>query len=107
MPARKVGDAHVADLSRAYQRVQRRKHFLRRSSRVEAMQLEQVDVVRSKAFQGLFYGLYEVIARRANLIESRATTESSFGRDDEAITRAPLDCTTEQLFRIAGGVDVG
>src|ERR1700733_5693574 len=71
------------------------------------MQLEQVNVVRSKSAQSIFYRLYQVIARRANLVKSGAAPKSSLGRKIEVIARAPLDRTAEHLFRTAGGVNVG
>src|ERR1700691_2612866 len=71
------------------------------------MQLEQVDVVCPKPYECLFYRLYQVIARRPNVVWSSATTESSLGREDEAIAWATLDRTAEHLFGSTGGIDVG
>src|ERR1700733_2713930 len=71
------------------------------------MQLEQVDVVRSKPYQRFFYRLYQVIARRAHLVRSGAAAKASLGGEDEAIAWATLDRAPEHLFRSAGGVNVG
>jgi hypothetical protein len=53
VPAREVGHADVAQLAGAHQVVERRQRFLDRRAGVEAVQLEQVDVVGAQALQRL------------------------------------------------------
>ena len=79
--------------------------FLDRRQRIEAVQLIQVDVVGAQPTQTAFDRANEVVARRADVVRSRAGSEGALGRDEHPIAPA-LDRLAEDLFGQAGGVDV-
>ena len=70
VPAREVGAADIADLAGADQVVKRAQRFLDRSHGVEAVKLEQVDVVGAEALQRPLAGVDEMVSRGADVVDA-------------------------------------
>ncbi|MDT4849327.1 hypothetical protein FQZ97_834450 [compost metagenome] len=107
VPAREVRRAHITQLARAHEVVERGQRFFDRRARIEAVQLEQVDVVGAQPLQRRIDRLHEVMARRAHVVRPLAAAEGGLGRDQQPVTRPALDRLAQHRFGGAARVDVG
>src|ERR1700726_989607 len=98
MPAGKVGAGNVTNLAAAYQGVQGIQRLLHRGQRVEAMQMVDVDVVRSQAAKTRLAGMHEMESPGADLVRTVTHGEGGFGRYEHLIATAG-NRLTENFFR--------
>ena len=78
VPAGVVRATDVSQLARAHKVVERRDDFLDRRHRVEAVELEQVDVVRAESLEGLIHRPDESVAGGADLVRTLTVREGGF-----------------------------
>ena len=106
MPAGEVGAADIADLARTHEIVQRAERLLGRRQRVEAVQLEQVDMLGAEAPERRLHRVDQMVARAAHLVGALAGAEGGLGRDQHLVAPA-LDRRPQHLLGGACGIDVG
>src|SRR4051812_32946581 len=100
VPAGEVRAADVAKLALAHQVRERIQRLLDRRGGVEAVQLEQVDVVRAEPLQGALYGADQMMARGTEVIRISAGAEGGLGREDDAVA-SPRNGAPEDLLGTA------
>ena len=102
------GDAGVERLALAYEGVERAHRLLERRRLVEAVAVEDVDVVQAHPLQRLVARGDEVLARPAALaVGARATCRSpALERDDELVAVGP-EVASEDAAEVALGRAVG
>ncbi len=105
LPAGKIGNADIAQLARAHERVEGRQHLFDGRSGIEGVQLQQVDIVGSEPFQRLFHTADQARARRACGVRSFADRKRQLRRQNDVVAPA-LDRGAKNLFRSAVGIDV-
>src|SRR4051794_38110170 len=106
MPAGKIRAADIADLAGADEVVERVQRFLNWGERIEAVELEEVDIVRSEALEGALDCGDQVEARRADVVRAGAQAKGGLGRDKHLVAPA-LDRGAQHLLGKALGIDVG
>src|SRR5580698_4544227 len=106
MPAGEIGAGDVTYLAAAYQGVQGIERLLYRGERVEAVQMVDVDVVRSQAAETRLAGMHEMQAAGADLVRTVTHGEGGFGRYEHLIATAG-DRLTENLLRSPSRVNIG
>jgi len=106
LPAGEVGNAHIAELSGAHEIVECRQHLLDRRSRIEGVQLQEIDIVRAEPAQRVLDTLDQSRARRARIVRPLAHRQAGLGRDDHLIAPA-LDRRTQHLLRSAVRINIG
>ncbi len=106
VPAREVRAAEIADLAGPDEVVERPQRLLDRRARVEAVELEQVDMVGLEPAQGGLAGLDQVEAGGAHVVGAVAHPERGFGRDQHLIA-PPLDRLAQDRLGSAAGIGVG
>ena len=79
--------------------------FLDRRQRVEAVQLEEIDVVGAEPPQAVVDGAHEMEPRRADVVRPGAMAEGGLGRDEHPAAAAG-DRLAENLLRLAVRVHV-
>jgi hypothetical protein len=72
---------------------------------VEAVQLEQIDVIGLQALERRVHGLNQMEARRADAVRAIVETEGRLGRDDRFVALA-LERFAEHRFGRAARIDV-
>ena len=98
-------DADVQRLALLNGRVQCTERFLERGGRVEAVVIEDVDVVDAQALQALIKAREEVLARAKIAVRSGPHVPSGFGRDHQLITeRAKVRAQDATEVRLGAAV---
>ena len=106
MPAGEVGAADVADLAGPHEIVQRGEGLLDWGQGIEAVQLEEIDMIGLQPLKGGVARIDEMPAGGADIVRPRAGAERRLGRDQHAVAPS-LDCLAQDLLGGAVGVDVG
>ena len=93
----------------AHQLVERAHRFLDRRSRIEAMNLIQVDVLQLHPLQARLDAVHDVTTRRTTRIGALAHVAEHLGRDHDVFARdlQVLQRLTGNLFRQSARVHVG
>ena len=105
VPAREIRAADVADLPRAHELVEHAQRLLDRRQRVEAVQLEQVDVIRPQPPQRRLHRGDQMRPRRAHIVGPRAAAKRRL-RGNQHLVAPPLDRRPEDFLRAPARVDI-
>ncbi len=105
MPAGEVRDADIVDLAGAHEHIKRREHLFGRRECIEAMELEQVDIIGAEPAERSINGCKQMLARRTKVVRSVAETESCLGRDQHLVAAA-FDGLAKNAFGFAERIDV-
>jgi hypothetical protein len=106
VPAREIRAAEIADLAGAHEIVQRAEHLFDRGERVEAMELEQVDVVCAQAAQASFNRPQQMPPGRTDIIWAITAAKGRLSRNEHLVAAAS-DRASQNLLRLPLGIDVG
>src|SRR5882724_1999496 len=106
VPAREVRTADVAQLAGTHEIIERAQGFLDGRLRVEAVQLEEVDIVRPESAQAPLAGLQQMMTRGADVVGSFSRAKSRLRRDDHAIAAAG-DRLAQNLLGQTVRIDIG
>src|SRR3984885_4114172 len=106
MPAGEIGAGDVTYLAASYQGVQGIERLLYWGERVEAVQMIDVDVVRSEAAETRLAGMHEMQPAGADLVRTVTHGEGGFGRYEHLIATAG-NRLTENFFRSPSRVNIG
>ncbi len=108
MPAGEIGAGDVSHFAAHDKLIERAQNFLDRSERVEAVEVIDVDVVRTQPAQAGFASADKMIARRSQIVRAGLIShaESCLGRD-QYIVAAAGNCFPKNCFGESVGVDVG
>jgi hypothetical protein len=89
--------------------VEEAQRFLDRRQRVPGMHLVEVDLLEAEAAERIVERLAEMPARQADIVGAVAHRKAPLGGDDRlaGFGRARLQPASDDLFRLAGAVDVG
>ena len=88
LPAGIVGTADIANLARADQPVERRQGLFDRGAAIEAVDLEQVDIVSAEPPEAALAGCDQMMACRPGIVRARADAQPGLGGDQHLA--APL-----------------
>ncbi|MHC2389353.1 hypothetical protein ACVIHB_004169 [Bradyrhizobium liaoningense] len=105
VPAREIRDADVADLAGTHEHVECCEQLFRRGEGVEAVQLEQVDVVGAEPAQRTVDGREQMLPRRADIVGTLAEAEGRLGRNQNLVAAA-LDRFAEHPLGFAERIDI-
>jgi hypothetical protein len=106
VPAGEIGAADITDLAAANEIVEGADGLLDRRLRIEAVQLEEIDIVGAEPAQAALDRTQQMVTRGADIVRPLAGAEGRLGRDDDAVAAAG-DGLAQDLLGQAVGVDVG
>ena len=109
LPGHQVRAADVADLTGAHEIVERPQCFVERRREVGAVDLVEVDIVRTEPNETVLDRVQDVPAGETDGVGTRPRSAPRLGRDDHvlACNSEILDCAAQNSLRLAFGIDIG